>query len=109
MVVEKEREINVVVMIKKEGGDCVEMVDSDWSKVMVMMMACRTCRWWMRAGRGGQRGFHCKTKAGWPTTISAHLQLTKKERVLITDMQLGTARSLSEAKLEQIYFHPNTI
>ena len=67
------------------------------------------CRWWMRAGRGGQRGFHCKTKAGWPTTISAHLQLTKKERVLITDMQLGTARSLSEAKLEQILFQLNTI
>ena len=70
--------------------------------VVMMMMVCR---WWMRAGRGGQRGFHCKTKAGWPP----HLQLTKRERVLITDMQLGTARSLSEAELEQIRFHPNTI
>ena len=80
---------------------------SEKGKVVLMMMM--GCRWWMRAGRGGQRGFHCKTKAGWPTTISAHLQLTKKERVLITDMQLGTARSLSEAKLEQISFHPNTI
>ena len=54
--------------------------------------------WWTKRG-------NCKTKAGWPP----HLQLTKKERVLITDMQLRTARSLSEAKLEQISFHPNTI
>ena len=43
-------------------------------------------------GSGWTKRGKLKTKAGWPTTTNtggrAHLQLTKKERVLITDMQL---------------------